>query len=379
MVGVKNRLFRGYMTDNPILLHHMARNYLACVYPVPPELRPEHLDTPDREQVFAGLQFLHRAIHDLYEAFSHVEAVSEKAASDEDFCWKTLEVTVVLLWTLGVQGERIDGPQGTELRVKKSSLYSSVPGRKIKDITSVLLGMQAAGFSLSFMNADGTTCTGGWKRCEMVGLGWKKTPAEADALWAALAFFARHVDIRQPGVPFEAFQRADFRSLLPGGNPAALPYTFDEALGTLDSKTATLWREMADYLARKYPKYVPFFRHPDLRRRTWVINYDTQAKGYGLFSLYGEEGGFRVRMALKKAGRDYVLEHIGEFSPRMQEMFLNRITCTDCKHCGKHEFYPHGDHVHKLCAGAWFYSLHLEPEDLPSVKQLIAIHVSHLR
>ena len=367
------------MTDNPILLHRMARNYLACVYPFPPELRPEHLDTPDREQVFAGLHYLHRAIRDLYEAFSRVEVVSDKAVSDEDYCWKTLEATGLLLWTMGAQGERIDGPRGTELVVSKPALQSAVPGRKIRELASVLPGMQAAGFNLSLLLADGTTCTGGWKGCDMVGLGRPKSPAEADALWAALAFFARAVDVRRSGVPLQAFQRADYRSLLPGGSPAGLPYTLEEALSTLDSRTAALWREMAGYLAREYPRYVPFFRHPDLRRRTWVVNYDTRAKGYGLFSLYGEEEGFRVRMALKKAGRAYVLEHIGELSSRMQEMFLSRITCTDCKHCGQHEFYPHGDHVHRLCAGAWFYSLHLEPEDLPSVKQLIAIHVSHLR
>ena len=369
----------GFMSDDPILLHRMARNYLACVYPFPPELHPEHLETPDQERIFTGLQILHRAIRDLYEAFSRVEAVSKKAIADADYCWKTLEGIGILLWTLGVQGERIDRPQDTELRVKKSTLINPAPGRKIKDISSVLLGMQAAGFNLSFLNADGTNCTSGWKGCESIGLNWQKSPAEADALLAALAFFARQVDIRQPGVPLQAFQRADFRSLLPGGNPAALPYTFEEALGTLDAHTAALWRQMADYLAREYPMYVPFFRHPDLRRRTWIINYDIRAKGYGLFSLYGEEGGFRVRMALKKEGRTYVLGHIGELSPRMQEMFLNRITCIDCKHCGKHEFYPHGDHIHKLCAGAWFYSLHLEPEDLPSVKKLIAIHVSHLK
>ena len=213
----------------------------------------------------------------------------------------------------------------------------------------------------------------------MVDLAWKKNPAGVDALWAAMEYFARRVDIHQPGVSFVAFQRADYLALLPGGNPVGLPYTLEEALGTLDPKTACLWREMADYLAQQYPKYVPFFRHPDLRRRTWVINYDTQAKGYGLFSLYGEESGLRVRMALKTEGRVYVLGHIDELSPRMQEMFLERITCVDCKHCGKHEFYPHGDHIHKLCAGTWFYSLHLEPEDLPSVKRLIAVHVSHLK
>ena len=367
------------MTDSLILLHRMARNYLACIYPFPPELCSEHLDTPDREQVFAGLQLLHQAIHDLYEAFSRVETVSEKAVSDEDYCWKTLEGSSFLLWIFGAVGERISGPQGPELRVKKSDLTSSVPGRKVKVVTSLLDAMQAAGFRLSFWNAEGSACADDWKGCERISLGWQKSPAEADALWTALAFFARKVDIRQPGVPFQAFQRADFRSLLPGGNPVTLPYTFEEALGTLDTETAALWREMAGYLARRYPKYVPFFHHPDLRRRTWVINYDTRAKGYGLFSLYGEEGGFRVRMALKKEGRAYVLEHIGELSPRMQEMFLNRVACMDCKHCGKHEFYPHGDHVHKLCAGAWFYSLHLEPEDLPSVKQLIAIHVTHMR
>jgi len=367
------------MTYDTVLLHRMARNYLACVYPFPAELRPEHLDVPDQERVFHGIQTLHRAIQDLYEFFTRVEAASEKTVSDENYCWKILDGSTFLLWILGIMGERIQSPQGAELRVKKAALGSSVPGRKIQDIDSILPGLHEAGFRLSFLDSDGSSCAGGWKRCEMVDLGWQKDPAEAEALWLALALFARRVDIRQPGVPFEAFKRADFRSFLPGRNPAEIPYSFEEALGTLDTMTAALWREMADYLAWKYPKYVPFFRHPDLRRRSWVINYDTQAKGYGLFSLYGEEGGFRVRMALKKEGRAYVLAHISELSPRMQEMFLDRIACTDCKHCGKHEFYPHEDHVHKLCAGAWFYSLHLEPEDLPSVQRLIAIHVSHLR
>lgn len=366
------------MTDDPVLLHRMARNYLACVYPIPAELCPEHLDIPDRERVFRGLQILHRAIQKVYEAFICVDLCTEKAISDEEYCWKVLSGSTLLLWTFGVIGEWIDSPDGVELRASKSASSSIAPGRKIKEIDAILLGLHAAGFRLSFLNPDGSHCTGGWKRCEMVSLGWQENPAEASALWAALAFFARRVDIRLRGVPFEAFQRADFRSLLPGGSPTAIPYTFNEALGTLDSKTAAIWREMADYLARKYPKYIPFFRHPDLRRRTWAINYDTQVKGYGLFSLYGEEGGFRVRMALKESGRAYLLAHIDELSSRMQEMFLNRITCTDCKHCGKHEYFPHGDHIHKLCAGAWFYSLHLEPEDLPSVQRLIAIHVAHL-
>lgn len=367
------------MNDDPILLHRMARNYLACVYPFPPELCPEYLDTPDRERVFTGLHILHQSIQDLYRAFTRLETTDENSASDEDYCWKVLDGSAFLLWILGALGEWIDGPQGAELRVSKTALLTSVPGRKIKDISSVLPGMQAAGFNLSFRNAAGAPCAGDWKRCEMVNLGWQKDPAEADTLLSALSYFARRVDIRKPGVPFEAFKRADYRSLLPGGDPAALPYTFDEALSTLDPRTAALWREVAAYLAQQYPKYVPFFRHPDLRRRTWTINYDTQAKGYGLFSLYGEEGGLRVRMVLKKTGRAYVLEHIDELSPHMQEMFLNRIPCIDCKHCGQHEFYTHGDHVHKICAGTWFYSDHLEPEDLPSVQRLIAIHVSHLR
>jgi hypothetical protein len=366
------------MTEYPILLHRMALNYLACVYPFPLELRPEHLDAPDQELVYTGLHLLHQVIHDLYEAFSHVEVASEKAVTDEDYCRKTLEESEFLLWFFGAMGEKIQGAQGTELRIKKSNLSSSVPGKKVKDVTSILPALQAVGFRLSFLDAAGAICPGGWKRCDMVSLGWQKTPAEADALWAALAFFAGKVDIRQPGVPFQAFQRADFRSLLPGGNLSALPYTFEEALGTLDEKTTVLWREMADYVAQHYPKYVPFFRHPDLRQRSWGINYDTRAKGYGLFSLYGDEEGFHVRMVLKKAGRAYVLGHIDELSPRMQEMFLNRITCVDCKHCGQHEFYPHGDHVHKLCAFAWFYSSHLEPEDMPSAKRLIDIHLSHL-
>jgi len=367
------------MSDDPVLLHRMARNYLACVYPFPLELRPEHLDTPDCERIFTGLHILNRSIHNLYQTFARQETVTEKGVSDEDYYWKTLGGAGLLLWTLGALGERIDGSQGAELRVKKAALTTSVPGQKVKDISSMLPAMQAAGFRLSFPNEDGTPCAGGWKRCEMVSLGWQKDPAEAEALLSALAFFALRVDIRKPGVPFEAFQRADYRCLLPGGNPAALPYTFEEALSTLDSRTAALWRELAAYLAHQYPKYIPFFRHPDLRHRTWTVNYDTQAKGYGLFSLYGEEGGLRVRMVFKKTGRAYVLNHIDELSPRMQEMFLNRIPCIDCKHCGQHEFYTHGDHVHKICAGAWFYSSYLEAEDLPSVQRLIEIHISHLR
>jgi len=95
------------MPDDSILLHRMARNYLACVYPFPPELRLEHLDTPNRKQVYAGLQLLHRVIRDLYEAFSRVEAMSDKAVSDEDYCWKTLEGSGFLLWVLGATGERV--------------------------------------------------------------------------------------------------------------------------------------------------------------------------------------------------------------------------------------------------------------------------------
>ena len=362
-----------------ILLHRMAANYLACVYPFPTELRPEHLDVPNPGQVFAGLHLLHRLFHDLYLAFTRLEPVNEKAASDEDTCWKTLDGCGLFLWTLGALGERVDSPRGAKLWVQKAALAGSVPGRKVKDIASMQPGLEAAGFRLYFLDSGGGPCAGGWKRCELVGLGWPSNPTEANALWYALEYFARRVDLRQPGVPFAAFLRADFRPLLPGSDPAALPYTIDEAWSALDPATVCLWRAMAGYLASAYPKYVPFFRHPDLRRRTWTVNYDTQAKGYGLFSLYGDDGGFRVRMVLKKSGRAYVLDHIDELSPRMQEMFLNRIPCIDCKHCGQHEFYTHGDHVHKLCAGAWFYSDHLALEDLPSIKRLIAIHVSHLR
>jgi hypothetical protein len=329
--------------------------------------------------IFEGLKLLHRAMRDLYTAFSRLEVMSEKAAVDEDTCWKTINGAGLLLWVAGVQGERRDGPQGPELFVKRSALGNPAPGQKINDIDAILPAMQAAGFRLSMRNADNSPCSDGWKRCEQASLGWQKSPAEAEALLDGLAYFARRVNYRQSGVPFLAFQRADFRSLLPGVDPNTLPYTFEEALSTLDCRTATLWREIAGYLEQTYPRYVPFFRHPDLRHRTWAINYDTRPKGYGRFTLYGEEGGFRVRMALKKTGRAYVLGHLNEFTRRFQEMFLERITCVDCKHCGQHEFFTHDDHIHKLCAGTWFYSRYLEPEDIPSVKRLIAIHVSHLR
>jgi hypothetical protein len=366
------------MTDDPILLNRIGGNYLACVYPFPPDLRPEHLQAPDQAKVFTGLRLLHQVVQDLYAAFTHIKAVNEKELSDENYCWKTLEGAGLILWTLGIRGEKVVTPGGSQMRVQKLSLDTCAPGKKIKDISSILPAMQATGGELAFLDADGRHCSGGWKNCDLICLGWEKTEAEVEALWAALRYFARRVDIRQPGIPFQAFQRVDFRSLLPGGNPATLPYTFEEALDTLDAKTSALWRKLADTLGQRYPQYIAFFRHPDLRRRSWVINYDTKAKGYGLFSLYGEEAGFRVRMAFKKNGRLYVLGHISELSPRMQEMFLERVTCIDCKHCGQHEYFTHGDHIHKLCAGAWFYSGYLEEEDLPSVERLIAIHVAHL-
>ncbi len=364
------------MRDDPILLHRMARNYLACVYPFPAGLRPEHLRVP---RAFEGLRLLHRAISDVYEAFARVEIADARARSDENYCWKVLDGSAFLLWTMGVLGERGAARPRVDYRVSRAALSTSAPGRRLVDGDAIVSGLSAAGFRLTFLNADGSACASGWKRCQFVSLSWVKDSAQADAVWSALRLFARRVDFRRRGVPFEAFQRADFRSLLPEGDPAVPPYTLDEALQTLDVKTADLWRDMADCLARRYPKYVPFFRHPDLRRRTWAVNYDTHAKGYGLFTLYGEDGGLRVRMALRKTGRAYVLSHIDELSPRMQEMFLERVSCTDCKHCGKHESYAHGDHQHRLCAGAWFYSRHLEREDLPSVQRLIEIHVSHLR
>src|SRR3989304_1790939 len=98
------------MTHDPILLHRMARNYLACVYPFPPGLRPEHLEAPDQEQVLAGLHILHRALTGLYQAFNCLERADAKAISDEDYCWKTMEGSTFLLWTMGALGERIAGP-----------------------------------------------------------------------------------------------------------------------------------------------------------------------------------------------------------------------------------------------------------------------------
>jgi hypothetical protein len=139
-----------------------------------------------------------------------------------------------------------------------------------------------------------------------------------------------------------------------------------------------MWHEIMAFTAARYPQYRPYIRVPRLRSRGWLADFSTTGKDYGTWTIIGEEGGFWMRIAPKAQGYQYILTHIDQFSPRFQEIYLNCSACSDCTHCGKHFFFQHGDHVHRLCKGPWFYSPHLRPEDIADIERLIDIHLANL-
>lgn len=74
--------------------------------------------------------------------------------------------------------------------------------------------------------------------------------------------------------------------------------------------------------------------------------------------------------------RSNLLEHIGDLSPQFQETYLDSVACKDCTRCGKHFFYTHGDHVHRLCKSPWHFSPYLSIEDLPDIERLIDLRLA---
>jgi hypothetical protein len=367
--------------SDELLLYRMARNYSACMVPIPDELAPVHLPVPDEAQqtVYEGLLCLHGVIASLYDLFATWPKPDEKEASDERTCYQAIEGPVVLLWGLGVAGCLSSGPDGAEWIVDKAELRKVTPARRLKNLAAVVPALERVGFAFACYDADGSVCTRGLSRCASAALRYVADPARSEALLCALAFYARCLDLNEGDAGWVAFARADYRVLVSGADPAARSYTEAEALRTMDPATAALWHDLARYTAERYPHYVQAFRIPSLRHRCWTADYTTTGKGYGIWSTYGDAGGFRVRMVFRPKGRAYLLEHLDELSPKMQEAFLNGTSCRDCKSCGEHLMYLHGDHVHKLCKAAWFYSPYLEAEDMASVERMVDIQVAHLR
>ncbi len=369
-------------TTSEILIHRMARNYLLCLADFPPDLKPEHLPVPAEEQtaLFDGLHSLYAAIQGIYHYFAGLPVSPETAGSwsEDEYCWKAIEGPVKILWGLGTVGRLAAGPDGVELCANKAELDLALKSRGFKAPAPSFAALEALGFLIDYRGPDGQKTPGGYKKSSAIHF---SAPESNEVFLRALIVYAACFPVIKNGKPIEIFLRADFRPLLPGYT-VALPHISlekEEIDRTLEPRTREMWDEIGQFTAHRYPKYRPFYRVPRLRHRGWAIDYSATGKDYGLWSIFGDEQGLRLRMVLRPKGYQYLLDHIDALSPRYQEIFLNRCACTDCIRCGKHRFYQHGDHVHRLCKGPWFYSPCLEQEDLPDIERLIDIHVTHLK
>jgi hypothetical protein len=132
-------------------------------------------------------------------------------------------------------------------------------------------------------------------------------------------------------------------------------------------------------MASHYPQCRLYFRVPRVRNRGWVADYSVKDNDYGLYSIFIEEGGLYVRIVMIDNTIQNMLEHVAELSPQFQENYLNAVACKDCVRCGKHVFYTHGDHVHRLCKSPWFISPHLKLEDLPDIERLIDFRLANVK
>ncbi len=369
-------------TTSEILIHRMARNYLLCLAVFPPELKQEHLAVPTGEQaaLFTGLHSLHAAIQAIYQYFADLPVNAETPASwaEDEYCWKAIEAPVKLLWVLGTVGQITAGPDSAELRANRAVLDLALKTRGFKAAAPAFAVLEAQGFIIDYRSPDGQKCPEGYKKCSNISF---SDPEHDESFLRALIVYAACFPAIKNGKPMEIFLRADFRPLLPDYRIEMPHITLDEEEieRALDPQTWAMWIEIGQFAACRYPKYRPFYRTPRLRHRGWAVDYSATGKDYGLWSIFGDDQGLRLRMVLRPKGYQYLLDHIDDLSPRYQEIFLNCCACSDCIRCGKHRFYQHGDHVHRLCKGPWYYSPCIEREDLPDIERLIDIHIANLK
>jgi hypothetical protein len=208
-------------------------------------------------------------------------------------------------------------------------------------------------------------------------------PAHNDPLLRALAYYAARLPEKvnaqkKKGILFEILLRADFRPLLPGYtfHIPHLPAEEEEVTRTFDPATLAVWREITRFMTSRHPEYRLYFRVPRLRGRGWVADYSTKENDYGLWSIFVDENGLSARIVFNLKTLPYLLDHIAEFPPQFQEDYLYTVRCKDCIRCGKHVFFTHGDHIHRLCRTPWYHSPSLRLEDLPNIEHLIDLRLA---
>ncbi len=363
----------------------IARNFQICLADFPVDLRPEHLDLPAGEQtiVYEGLHTLRKTIGGIYAYFAQIPAstfASDPKARrwlESDYCGKSIEAPVMLLWALGVSGKVVQGPDGAELPSDRADLDRALKACGCREPDAALAVLRAVGFRTDFRGADGLACAGGYKQCVELAVRYPgQSPEQNEPLLRALTYYAPRLPknkTSQKGIIFEIFMRADFRPLQPGYKIRMphLPMEEEEVTRTFTPATLVIWREIASFMASRHPEYRLFFRVPRIHGRGWVADYSIKDNDYGAWSIFVEENGLYVRIVFNDKTLPNLFEHIRDFSPRFQESYLNAVACKDCVRCGKHIFYTHGDHMHRLCKSPWYFSPYLSLADLPDIERLV--------
>jgi hypothetical protein len=358
------------------LLRSIAQNYRLCLADFPSNLKPEHLDAPadDRIALWTGLSTLHKVISDIYEYFACLDTANDRWAKPE-YCYQAIEGPVKLLWAMGSVGQSAWGPDGLELISSRTVLDQALKKCGCKDPARAFEVLEAVGFHLAYRGSDGDTSSKKYKQSTAVAVRYLP---DNEPLLGALTYYAarlpeKKTGRKEKGVILEVFLRADFRPLLPGYtfHVPHLPAEESEVTRTLDLETLEVWNALTGFMRSHHSQYQLFFRVPGPRNRRWVADYSTKEGDYGSYSIFIDEKGLSVRIVLIEGTIRNMLEHIQELSAPFQENYLKAVACKDCIRCGKHVFYTHGDHVHRLCKSPWFISPHLQLEDLPDIERLI--------
>lgn len=370
--------------NGSVLIHKMASNYQVFLADFPQDLKPDHLEVPTGEQgsLFTGLQSLHMLIGNIYAHFANLStnssAPDSKRASerwkDQDYCHRAIEGPVKLLWALGSAGKITQGPDRLDLLADRTDLDQALKNCGVRDPAAAFGVLELLGIQVDFRDKDGLPCSGGYKRCVSVAVHY---PSGNEPLLRALAYVVPRLPknkATRKGTIFEIFLRADFRPLLPGYtiHIPHLPSDEGEVVRTFSLENLTIWNAITGFMTSHYPEYRLFFRIPRIPRRGWVADYSTKDDDYGAWSINIEEDGISVRIVFNNQALPTLLGHIPELSPQFQESYLTAVRCKDCIRCGKHVFYTHGDHEHRLCKSPWFVSPHLRLEDMPDIEHLVA-------